>query len=114
MTISWGRLNRVRFNSAGPFSTFVPPAVAALYSITYKQDPGKKPKSHTVLYFGEASDLAREIPSVNQFLHEIADSDITPDDLFVFVHPMPDSTRYERAQMLKTLIGDYRPRGNGY
>src|SRR5262245_59218870 len=114
MSISWGRSERVRFNSAGPFTSWVPPALAAVYSITYKQDPSNKPKAHTVLYFGEASDLAQESPSIRQFLDQIGDSSLGPADLFVFIHPMPGSTKWERSQIVKTLIGDYRPRGNGY
>lgn len=114
MGISWGRSERFTFTPGGQLAKWVAPTVAAVYSITFKQDPRNKPKSHTVLYFGEAADLSVEAPSVSEVLNEVPDSSIGPGDLFVFIHPMPGSTRYERAKILQTLIGDYRPPGNGY
>ena len=113
MSISWGRRERFRFNAGGALSAWVPPSLAAVYSITYKQDPDKKPKAHTVLYFGETSDLSRE--SINQVLNECVDvQHMGPDELFVFIHPMPGSSSGERSKVQHSLIGDYRPRGNGF
>jgi hypothetical protein len=114
MSISWGRNERYRFTASGTLSGWVPPPLAAVYSITYKQDPHKKPKAHTVLYFGEASDLSQEITSVDQILDSFVLHDLGANDLYVFVHPMPGSTKYERSQVQRALVGDYRPRGNGY
>jgi hypothetical protein len=114
MAISWGLTERVKFTSGGQLSNWVAPSLPAVYSVTYKRDPANKAKAHTVLYFGEASDLSRETPTINQFLIEIADSDVRPSDLFIFIHPMPGSTQHERMKLMQTLIGDYRPRGNGY
>jgi hypothetical protein len=114
MSINWGRREKFRFTSAGSLSAWAPPQVAAVYSISYKQDPDKKPKAHTVLYFGEAQDLSQDVGSINQVLDECIDVHMDAEDLFVFVHPMPGSSRFERTMVQKVLIGDYRPRGNGY
>ncbi len=114
MSISWGRTERFKFSSGGGLSSWVPPSLAAVYSITYKQDPFKKPKAHTVLYFGESADLSRDVTSIDQVVDHFVDSNIGPDELFVFIHPMPGSTRFERIKVQQSLIGDYRPRGNGF
>ncbi|HEY9784698.1 MAG TPA: hypothetical protein V6D17_04785 [Candidatus Obscuribacterales bacterium] len=114
MSISWGHRERYRFIKGGAMSGWTPPAVAAVYSITYKQDPRNKPKSHTVLYFGEASDLSQELPSVDEVLHNWVDESIGADDLYVFFHQMPGSTKFERSRVQQSLVGDYRPRGNGF
>lgn len=93
---------------------WMPPPLAAVYSITYKQDPENKPKYHTVLYFGETSDLSQEVGAIKQVLSDSVDMQFYPDELFVFVHPMPGSTRFERSEIQSALVRDYRPRGNGY
>jgi hypothetical protein len=113
MSISWGRRERFRFSPGGALSSWVPPSLPAVYSITYKQDPDNKPKAHTVLYFGETSDLSRE--SINEVLNECVDVQyMSPDELYVFIHAMPGSSSFERSKIQNSLIGDYRPRGNGF
>jgi hypothetical protein len=114
MAISWGLTDRVKFSAGGQLSNWVAPSVPAVYSVTYKRDPALKAKSHTPLFFGEASDLSKETHTIKQFLTEIADNDVAPSDLFIFVHPMPGSTQHERTKLMQTLIREYRPRGNGY
>lgn len=114
MSISWGLTDRIKFSSGGQLSNWVAPSLPAVYSVTYKQDPANKAKHHTVLYFGEASDLSKETQTISQFLAEIGESDIDPSELFIFIHPMPGSTQHERTKVMQTLIRDYRPRGNGY
>jgi hypothetical protein len=113
MSISWGLKERVKFSPGGPLASWVPPQMAAIYSITYRQDPTNKPKAHTVLYFGEASNLREEPPSVHNLLEEIP-IEVGASDMFIFIHAMPDSSRFERAALMQSLIGDYRPPGNGY
>ena len=60
MSISWGKKQRYKFNSGVPLTSWSPPALSAVYALTYKQDPATKPKSHTVLYFGHAEDLSQQ------------------------------------------------------
>lgn len=114
MSISWGRRDRFKFSAGGAFCAWVPPHLAAVYSITYRKDPHTYPKAHTVLYFGESSDLSQDVASIDQLLDHLVDSDICGNDLYVFIHPMPGSTRMERSKVQQSLISDYMPRGNGY
>ncbi len=114
MSISWGIRERYKFTAGGALPAWTPPSMPAVYSITYKQDPQKKPKAHTVLYFGESSDLSQESASINRVLETWRFTGGVPEDLYVFVHPMPGSSQYERAKVQHELVNDYRPHGNGY
>lgn len=115
MSISWGKRERFKFIGGGALVDWSPEAIPALYAITYKQDPVNKPKSHTVLYFGEAEALAEQAPSNNQ---EILDTWTRnggrADELFIFIHPMPGSTQRHRLNAYEQLVLEYRPEGNRY
>ncbi|HEY9773891.1 MAG TPA: hypothetical protein V6C81_08795 [Planktothrix sp.] len=95
-------------------SNWIPPMIPAVYSISYKQDPVNKPKAHTVLFFGEASDLSQDSLSISTIMNEIQDTDIRLSDLFVFIHAMPNTSKYERSKVMQNLICEYLPIGNGY
>jgi len=113
MSVSWGRRQRYKFSNGGSLNIWVPPAFPAVYAITYKQDANNRPKSHTVLFFGEASDLSQEAPALNRRVLETwADTGGDPEELFVFVLPMHGSTRGERLRVHQELVGDYRPAAN--
>lgn len=113
MSISWGRRERYKFRTGGVLKSWVPPAGPAVYAITYKQDPHNKPKAHTVLYFGQAADLAEEAPNLNRkVLESWADTGGGVDDLYVFVLPMSGSSGYDRLKIQQQLVGDYRPFAN--
>jgi hypothetical protein len=114
MSISWGRSERFKFGSAGSLVDWSPQTIPALYAITYRQDPKNKPKSHTVLYFGQAENLSEQAPASNR---EILDTWVNnggvADELFIFVHPMPGSTLIDRLVVHEQLVIEYRPDCNG-
>lgn len=115
MSISWGKRERYQFVASGNLTTWLPPAQAAVYAITYKQDPKNKPKSHTVLYFGQGGDLSQEAPAYNsdvldQWIHSGGETN----DLYVFVHSMPGSTRWQRSSVQEQLVSEYCPDCNRY
>ena len=112
MSISWGMKERFKFTAGGALNHWSPQPHAGIYSITFKQDSQNKPKAHTVLYFGEAGDFTQESNSINQVLEGWEYRGGSVDELFVFVHPMPGSTRMERLRVQKALVGDYKPHGN--
>jgi len=114
MAVSWGLIERYKFTACGALKAWSPQSTAAVYSITFKQDPLNRPKSHTVLYFGEAEDLAKETSSMHYVIDACSDGSVALEDMFVFVHPMPGSSKGERTKVQHELVGDYRPRGNGF
>jgi len=115
MSISWGKNERFKFSSGGSLIHWSPAAIPALYAITYKQDPKNKPKSHTVLYFGQGDNLAEQAPANNR---EILDTWVQngggADELFIFIHPMPGSTLRDRLNVHEQLVFEYRPGCNCY
>jgi len=115
MSISWGKNERFKFSSGGSLLHWSPQTIPALYAITYKQDPKNKPKSHTVLYFGQAENLAEQAPANNR---EIVDTWVRnggeADELFIFIHPMPGSTLRDRLNVHEQLVLEYRPGCNSY
>lgn len=113
--ISWGRRERVPFSSYGALDGWAPPQIPALFAVTYQRDPQNKPKSHTVLYFGESESLSSNATSIRSKMHEVWSREGGAlADLFVFVHPMESSTRNERSRILQNLILEYQPEGNRY
>ncbi len=111
-TVSWGKRERYRFASCGALAGWAPPAVSAVYAITYKQEPDKKPKSHTVLYFGESEDLSQQSPILKRVESFWREGGGTLEELFVFVHPMAGSTQYERVKVQDRLVTEYQPHVN--
>lgn len=112
-TVSWGRRDRYRFVSSGALKSWVPPALPAVYAITYKKEPEDRPKEHTVFYFGDAADLAQEASGLNQkVLESWSSTGGSIDDLYVFVHTTANISDAERLRICKQLILDYRPHAN--
>jgi hypothetical protein len=115
MSISWGKVNRFKFMPGGNLSTWTPPAQPAVYAITYKQNPVSKPNSHTVLYFGKGDDLYQQAPEANREVINLwANNGGDINDLFIFVHPMPNSSAHERRNVQEQLISEYSPDCNRY
>ncbi len=115
MRISWGKRERYQFTAGGTLTAWAPPCEPAVYAITYKQDPKNKPKSHTVLYFGQAENLSYDAPPNNQgVLDQWACSGGDVHELFIFIHPMPGSTRWQRSRVQEQLVSEYCPDCNRY
>jgi hypothetical protein len=115
MSISCGKKERFKFRAGGSLIHWSPQMVSALYAITYKQDPKNKPKSHTILFFGQAENLAEQAPAYNQnVLDDWTKNGGDPNELFIFVHPMPGSTLRDRLNAHEQLVIEYSPDGNRY
>lgn len=113
MAVSWGKNPRYKFMAAGELSRSNPPPISAVFAVTYKQNPESKPKSHTVLYFGHAENLAQDLPRVREDLEDLWKKQAeNTDELYVFIYPMPGSTRRDRATVHGQLISEYSPSGN--
>lgn len=115
MSISWGKRQRFKFTGGEGITAWSPPMISAVYAITYRQDPNNRPKSHTVLYFGQGEDLSRQAPAFN---NDVLDFWIAnggqASELFVFIHPLPGSTRWQRSSVHEQLISEYYPECNRY
>jgi len=112
-TISWGRHERYKFTAYGGLTEWVPPVTPAVFAVTYRRDPQNKPKGHTVLLFGECDDMAQHAMSIKRQIMEVwSDNGGTIDDLYVFVHAMPGSTKSERSRIKETLVLEYQPQAN--
>jgi len=111
--ISWGRHERFRFSACGKLDDWAAPSVAAVFAVTYRRDPRNKPKGHTVLLFGECEDVSQVTHSIRQQVMDVwAESGGTSDELYVFLHAMPGSTRAERTRVKETLVIEYQPTAN--
>jgi hypothetical protein len=112
-TVSWGKRNRYRFGACGALSRAAAPIMPGVYAITYKQDPQFKPKAHTVVFFGDSSNLSIQLPAISadvrRWWHEHSADE---PELFVFLHPMPGSTEIDRARVRSELVSEYDPQGN--
>jgi len=107
LSISWGKRQRFKFNSDGGLNIWTPPAAAGVFAITYKQDPVNRPKSHTVLYFGQGENLSQEAPQISTYMTEYWRGGL--DELQVFVHPMAGSSSFDRARVVQQLVSEYAP-----
>ena len=111
--LSFGKRQRIKFIAAGTLDTWQPPVTPALYAVTYKQDPDARPKSHTVLFFGQADDLSIQAQSINSQVGNWWDRHGgRPAELFVFYHPLPGSNGSERRLLQEQLVAEYDPQGN--
>ncbi len=112
-TISFGKRERRRFMAAGQLNAWVPEVGPAVYAVTYKKDPGGRPGSHTVLYFGEADDLCSQAHTINNFVGNWWKKFGRDDsELYICIHPMPGSSPNERAEIQHQLIQEYDPQAN--
>jgi hypothetical protein len=112
-SVSWGRRERYKFASCGNLNGWVPPVVPAVFAITYKQDPHNLPKTHTVLYFGECEDLSKQAVSLNRKVVDFwMGNGGTEDDLYVFVHQMDGSSKFDRSKVQERLVAEYQPHVN--
>jgi hypothetical protein len=112
MSISWGIKQRFKFTANGSLTSWEPPPVAAVYAITYKNNP-LKPKSHTILFVGQAENLSREAYDLNRQVTDAwTDSGHDLRELYVFIHPMPGSSSNERYNVQEQLTMEYRPQCN--
>lgn len=112
-TISWGRQERFAFSAGGSLEAWAPPAIPAVYAVTYQRDPLNKPRGHTVFYFGETDNLARNADSIKAKIRDILHRDGgSGEDLSVFIHSMENSTPAQRARVLERLVLEYQPQGN--
>lgn len=111
--VTWGKKAPVKFESAGLLSQCQPQVVPAVYAITYKQDPASRPKSHTVVYFGAADNMAQQASVIHKDIQHWWDNHGgNKGDLFIFIHPMPGSSQYERANVQHQLVCEYDPLAN--
>lgn len=112
-SVTFGKRERLKFYALGTINKWQPQVVPAVYAITYKQDPATRPKAHTVVYFGEADDLAKQAPTINRDLQQWWDDHGGKGaELFVFMYPMPGSSQYERANVRSQLVAEYDPQAN--
>lgn len=113
-SISWGMRNRYRFNAYGELERWAPPIVPGVFAITYRRDPQARPKSHTVLFFGEGGDLSKLSPAISSDIRNWWNESrkTASAELYVFVHPMPGSTQWDRARVQSELVAEYDPHGN--
>jgi hypothetical protein len=111
--ISWGRRERYAFSSCGALESWTPPAVPAVYAVTYQRDPSNTPKSHTVLLFGESANLSDQAYSIKTRMNDLLSRQGgNYSDLFIFIHPMKDSAPIERSRVVERLVLEYQPEGN--
>ena len=111
--VSWGRRARYKFSAQGELTRWSPPMVPGVFAITYRQEPEARPKSHTVLFFGQADDMSKQLANIDEGVCDFwSNSGGKNTDLYVFVYPMPGSTQYERTQVQSQLISEYSPNAN--
>lgn len=109
MSISWGKSERFKFDASGQLIDWQPPSFPAVFAITYNKDP-ERPKSHTVLYFGQADNLAMKAPPCrDQVVADWKYGSNDERDLYVFVCDMSGATERERVRIKEQLVAEYSP-----
>lgn len=107
MSISWGVRARFKFDANGHLGGWQPPNAPGVFAITYKQDANNRPKSHTVLYFGQGDNLSQEANVISTYMKEYWRGPL--EDLHVFVHQMSGSSSFDRARVVQQLVSEYQP-----
>lgn len=111
--VTFGKRSRYKFISGGTLQQWKASCTEAVYAVTYKSDAEGRPKSHTVVYFGESPDLALQSEIIRRDLQNWWNENGGKNgDLFFFVHEMPGSSQWERSSVQKQLISEYDPHGN--
>ena len=111
--VTFGKRERLKFVAAGTLNDWEPIPGPAIYALTYKQDAIGRPKAHTVVYFGQTSGIANDLTTVRHELREWWHENSGNDgELFIFFHPMPGSSPFERTNVQHQLVMEYDPRGN--
>lgn len=109
-SLTFGKRSRFTFMGGVTLRDWHPSGGAAVYAITYKPDSTNRPKSHTVVYFGESSDISKHSVDIcNDLDSWWKDNGKGTSDLFIFIHEMPTSSRYERMHLQKQLTIEYEP-----
>lgn len=111
-TVSFGKRERIKFKAEGSLGQWRPASGPAIYAITYKQEPDSRPKSHTVLFFGESDNLADEVARIDQDFGQWRQQYAQDAELFVFSCPMPGSSKFERSRIASSLVLEYDPKAN--
>lgn len=112
-SLTFGKRDRFTFTGGVNLKEWQPSEGAAVYAITYKPNSANKPKSHKVVYFGESSDIKKHSTEIcNDLGSWWLEYGNTSSDLFIFVHEMPSSNRYERMNLQKQLSHDYQSLAN--
>ena len=111
--VTFGRRQRIQFHAKGGLSHWRGEVGPAVYAITYKQDPTNRPKAHTVVFFGEADNLALQAGEINSDMKQWCEQHGgNCGELFVFAHEMPGSSKYERSHIQRQLVAEYDPLAN--
>lgn len=96
----------------GPFQMEVwnPPRQAAVYAILTRQDPTAKPASYLPIYIGQSENLDERgfLRSHHKFGRWIREAGSTG-NLFIAVHPMPNTTEADRQRIENQLILKFKP-----
>lgn len=96
----------------GPFQmeAWNPPRKAAVYAIMTRQDPTARPTSYLPVYIGQSENLYDRgfLRSHHKFGCWMREAGSTG-NLFIAVHPMPNSTEGDRQRIESQLISKYRP-----
>lgn len=106
MTITWGN---TRFSEPELLSTWDPPLRAAVYAIMMRPDPQGNPTSYRILYFGESGNLSERGFASHHKLQCWKDHTDSEANLYVGVHPMPESTEEQRRKIESDLVSQYNP-----
>ncbi|MFQ6061370.1 MAG: hypothetical protein ACE5KV_08810 [Thermoplasmata archaeon] len=106
MSIELGGLN---FGGPFPVSEWESPRESAVYAIMMR-DPAGDPNRFRILYFGESENLSergfwRSHQKFGCWINKAGSTE----NLFIGVHPMPNSTQAERRSVESRLIAQYGP-----
>lgn len=81
-----------------------------MFAVTYKRDNVNRPKSHTVLYFGESADVSKDVATQCNNIRELwVNRGGSESELFVFYHGMPSSNEMQRSAVQAQLVAEYDP-----
>lgn len=108
--IRLGSLAGYPFEGPRALGGWTAPERAAVYAISYLDDPGRKPERHAVIYIGHSDDLSAEgFP----FQHRRAPCWIERAGsrwkVFISTYEVPGGRRSHREQIARELTAVYQP-----
>lgn len=110
MSITWGDYE---FDGPSRLDSWIAPRRAGVYAIMYKKDSANKPRTYTIIYFGESENLSeRGFPWDHHRAKCWIDKAGSKSNVYIGVHYMPGSTQAQRSAVEQALIAKYSPACN--
>ncbi|MFC1608106.1 anti-sigma factor family protein [Candidatus Latescibacterota bacterium] len=107
------RLERLNIEEPQMIENWEPTGEAGIFAIMHRPDPENKPETFNIVYLGQSHKLlVTSHPWISQQKRRLISSTGSPDNIFIAVRYMPESSQKERNQIKRALIRKFKPQFN--